>query len=76
MVVCASRDVANKALLLAFGVPFLVLVCVLVLVLKLTGNEGVAALSGLLALVPYYLVLYFFRRRIREQLPFYIESIL
>jgi sigma-E factor negative regulatory protein RseC len=67
---------ANKALLLAFGVPFLVLVCVLVLVLKLTGNEGVAALSGLLALVPYYLVLYFFRRRIREQLSFYIESIL
>ena len=76
VVVCASRDVANKALLLAFGVPFLVLVGVLVLVLKLTGNEGVAALSGLLALVPYYLVLYFFRRRIREQLAFYIESIL
>ena len=73
VVVCASRDVANKALLLGFGVPFLVLVGVLVLVLRVTGNEGVAALSGLLALVPYYFVLYLFRSRIREQLSFYIE---
>lgn len=73
VVVCASRDVANKALLLGFGVPFLVLVGVLVLVLRVTGDEGVAALSGLLALVPYYLVLYLFRSRIREQLSFYIE---
>ncbi len=73
VVVCASRDVANKALLLGFGVPFLVLVGVLVLVLRVTGDEGVAALSGLLALVPYYFVLYLFRSRIREQLSFYIE---
>ncbi len=73
VVVCASRDVANKALLLGFGVPFLLLVGVLVLVLRVTGNEGVAALSGLLALVPYYFVLYLFRSRIREQLSFYIE---
>ena len=73
VVICASRDVANKALLLGFGVPFLVLVGVLVLVLRVTGDEGVAALSGLLALVPYYFVLYLFRSRIREQLSFYIE---
>lgn len=73
VVVCASRNVANKALLLGFGVPFLLLVGVLVLVLRVTGNEGVAALSGLLALVPYYFVLYLFRSRIREQLSFYIE---
>ena len=73
VVVCASRNVANKALLLGFGVPFLVLVGVLVLVLRVTGDEGVAALSGLLALVPYYFVLYLFRSRIREQLSFYIE---
>ena len=73
VVVCASRDVANKALLLGFGVPFLVLVGVLVLVLRVTGDEGVAALSGILALIPYYFVLYLFRSRIREQLSFYIE---
>ena len=73
VVVCASRDVANRALLLGFGVPFLVLVGVLILTLYMTGNEGVAAMAGLLALVPYYIVLYAFRSHIQRQLAFYIE---
>ena len=73
VVVCASRDVANRALLLGFGVPFLLLVGVLILTLYITGNEGVAAMAGLLALVPYYIVLYAFRSHIQRQLAFYIE---
>ena len=73
VVVCASRDVANRALLLGFGVPFLVLVGVLILTLYITGNEGVAAMAGLIALVPYYLVLYAFRSHIQRRLAFYIE---
>ena len=73
VVVCASRDVANRALLLGFGVPFLVLVGVLILTLYMSGNEGVAAMAGLLALVPYYIVLYAFRSHIQRQLAFYIE---
>ena len=73
VVVCASRDVANRALLLGFGVPFLVLVGVLILTLYITGNEGVAAMAGLMALVPYYIVLYAFRSHIQRRLAFYIE---
>lgn len=73
VVVCASRNVANRALLLGFGVPFLVLVGVLVLTLLVTGNEGLAAMSGLLALVPYYFVLWLCRHHIRESLSFYLE---
>ncbi|MBQ9649567.1 MAG: SoxR reducing system RseC family protein [Prevotella sp.] len=71
--VWASRDVANHALLLGFGVPFLVLVGVLFLVIYITHNEGLAALSALLALVPYYAVLFLCRDRIRERLSFHIE---
>ena len=73
VVVCASHDVANRALLLGFGVPFLVLVGVLILTLYITGNEGVAAMAGLIALVPYYIVLYAFRSHIQRRLAFYIE---
>ena len=73
VVVCASRDVANRALLLGFGVPFLVLVGVLILTLYIMGNEGVAAMAGLMALVPYYIVLYAFRSHIQRRLAFYIE---
>ena len=73
VVVSASRQVANQALLLGFGVPFLLLVGVLFVVLRLSGNEGVAALSGLAALVPYYLLLWLLRDRIGRRVSFQIE---
>ncbi len=70
--VVASREVAGHALLLGFGLPFLILVSVLVVVLQVTGNELWAALSGLLSLAPYYGVLFLFRNRIRDKLSFRI----
>ena len=73
VVVSTSGQVAVKALLWAFGVPFVLLMTVLVLVLLLTANEGLAALSALAALLPYYLVLWLLRNKMREQLAFRIE---
>jgi len=71
--VTTSGQVAAKALLWGFGLPFVVLVTVLVLVLWLTDHEGTAALSGLAALIPYYILLWLLRDRMREQLAFAIE---
>lgn len=71
--VCASKDVARRALLLGFGWPFVILVGVLLLVLFLLRNEGLAALCALLAMVPYYQVLYLCRDRIGQKLTFSIE---
>lgn len=73
VVVCASKDVAGRALLLGFGWPFLIMVGVLVVALYVFHNEGWAALCALLALVPYYLVLYLCRDRIGQKLTFSIE---
>ena len=73
VVVATTGSVAKRALLLGFGVPFLALVGVLVIVLKITGNEGLSALCGLAALIPYYIILYLCRDRIRRQLTFYLE---
>ena len=71
--VSTSGQVAAKALLWAFGVPFVLLLVVLVVVLLLTGNEGWAALGALVALVPYYIILWLLRDKMREQLAFRIE---
>ena len=71
--VCASRHVANRALLLGFGLPLLLLVSVLLIALKLLTDEGLAALTALLALVPYYVLLYLLRDRIRQKMAFFIE---
>ena len=74
VMVIASRDVANRSLLLGFGIPLLILVGVLLFVLQLTGNEGFAALSGLLALIPYYFIIWLCRKKIQQQLAFSIET--
>jgi sigma-E factor negative regulatory protein RseC len=72
--VWASKDVANKALLLGFGVPFLLLVSVLMIALKIIGDEGISALIALGALVPYYFALWLMRDRIQHQISFQIED--
>lgn len=74
VMVTAPGEVAPRALLLGFGIPFIVLVGVLALVLWLTANEGLAALCGLGALLPYYGVLFMLRNRLREKFAFSIES--
>lgn len=72
--VSASMDVAGRALLYGFGIPFMVLVGVLFAMMWLTGNEGLSALCGLVALLPYYIIIYMFRERLRKQLAFRIDS--
>ena len=72
--VWASREVANRALLLGFGIPLLLLIGVLLIVLRLTGDEGVAALASLGALIPYYVILWLLRDSIRQQVSFQIEQ--
>ena len=72
--VWASKDVANKALLLGFGGPFLLLVCVLMIALRFTENEGAAALWALGSLVPYYFALWLLRNRIQRGISFQIEE--
>ena len=72
--VWASKDVANRALLLGFGAPFLLLICVLMIALKFFGDEGLAALAALASLVPYYLALWVMKDRIQRQISFNIEK--
>ena len=71
--VSTTGNTAAQALLWAFGFPFILMVTVLVIVLWQTGNEGMAALSGLLTLIPYYVLLFLLRHRMRRKMSFVIE---
>ena len=71
--VWASKDVANRALVLGFGLPFLLMIVVLLAVLHFTHNEGVAALAALGSLLPYYLLLWWYRDSIQRGISFQIE---
>jgi len=72
--VYTTGGVEVKALLWAFGIPFILLLCVLFTTWSLTDDEGLSALCAILALVPYYFTIWLLRDKIREQLTFHIES--
>ena len=74
VVVSTSGKVVNKALVLGFGIPFLLVLGVLVAVLFLTDHEGVAALAALGSLLPYYFLLWLRRDSIRRGISFQIEE--
>lgn len=71
--VTASTGVVTEALVLGFGIPFVILVVVLLAALWLTDSEGKAGLSALAALLPYYAVLYLTRNKLRDRFAFEIE---
>ena len=72
--VAASRQMATQALLLAFGLPLVIMLAVLLVILSLTGREGLSALCALGSLLPYYGVLWLLRSRLQQRMAFWIEE--
>lgn len=61
-----------KALFLAYLLPFLLIMTVLIVSSGLTGNEGLSGLLSLGILIPYYLIVYLFRNRLKRSFDFEI----
>lgn len=74
VVVSASRSTVGKALLLCFGIPFLLLVIILSVMIWISRSETWSALMALFSLIPYYIVLYLLRHRISDSIVFTIED--
>ena len=64
----------NKAAVLAYLIPILLLLAVLFACLGLGVNEGLSALISIVALIPYYFVLYLKRDKLRKQFDYTIEA--
>ena len=63
----------NKAAVLAYLLPIVLLLAVLFVCLGLGLGEGLSALIGILALVPYYLVLYLRRDKLKKRFEYLVE---
>ncbi|RLD77837.1 MAG: Fis family transcriptional regulator [Bacteroidetes bacterium] len=68
------KSLGGKAVFLGYILPFLLLIGVLLLVLFVSGNEGLAGLSALLILIPYYWLLYILRDKLKRTFSFRIEG--
>ena len=74
VVVATTMVTGMRAVFLGFVLPFFVLVMSLFIALRLTGNEGIAALVALCSLIPYYLLLYYMRQYLRSHFSFVVEK--
>ena len=73
--VLGTTSMGMRAVLWAFGVPFVVLVAVLYATWMVTGgDEPLSALAALASLALYYLVLYFCRGKMAKRFVFTISS--
>jgi sigma-E factor negative regulatory protein RseC len=63
----------NKAAVLAYLIPIVVLLAVLFVCLGLGLGEGWSALISIGALIPYYIVLYLQRDKLKRRFEYRIE---
>lgn len=73
--VYGTTSMGMRAVLWAFGVPFVILVAVLYACILLTGgNEPLSALVSMGTLALYYLILYMCRGRMQKKFTFTLKS--
>lgn len=73
--VVGTTSMGMKAVVLAFVIPTVLLMAVVIIALTAGASELTAALSGLLSLVPYYILLYMLRGTLEKKLSFWIKEV-
>ena len=69
-----SRSQGPKALFLGYLLPFLFVIVTLFISYEITGDEVLAGISSLLILIPYYIILYTFRSRLKREFTFKLKA--
>jgi sigma-E factor negative regulatory protein RseC len=75
VVVSTHASTGLFAVMTAFGIPLILVVGALVAALNRSGNEAVGALAGLAVLIPYGLILYIFRDRVKKKCIFTLTKL-
>jgi sigma-E factor negative regulatory protein RseC len=71
--VTMKQAMGTKAVMLAYFLPFLLVIACLVALISLTGDELISGLVSLSVLAPYYLALYFLRNKMGKSFYFEIQ---
>ncbi|HAF28566.1 MAG TPA: Fis family transcriptional regulator [Bacteroidales bacterium] len=73
--VILKQSLGFRALLLGYVLPFILVLFILIVLTAITDNEAIAGLSALSVLVPYYLILFLLKDKIRKKFTFAIHKI-
>jgi len=63
----------NKAALFAYFIPAFLLVAIIVILSNLNINEWIAAVAGIATAATYYIILYFFKDKLRDEFTYEIR---
>ena len=75
VVVCGTTSMGMRAVLLAFGLPVLILLLALFVTMRITDGDALfPALVGLGTMVPYYLIIYVCKDKLNRTFSFTIEK--
>ena len=72
--VTMSGSMGNKAILLGYFIPFVLLISTLLILSAYGLPDWIAGLVSLLILIPYFIFLYIFRERLRRTFSFSIHK--
>jgi len=73
VIVLMNESSGFKAVILSYLVPLIILVISLIVLTSLSVKELTAGLISIVILVPYFLILYFFRNRINRSFNFTLK---
>ena len=75
VVLLGTTSMGMQAVLLAFGVPLVILIVALGVTMHLTdGDALVSSIVGLLSIVPYYFAIHFNKDKLKKTFSFTIEK--
>ena len=75
VMLCGSTSMGMRAVLLAFGIPVLLLLAALFITMRVTdGDALLSSIVALLAVIPYYLVIYLMKNKMNKTFSFVIEK--
>ena len=69
-----KQSMGYAALLLGYILPLITVIVALIILISMNVPELVAGLTSLLMLIPYYIILFFFRKRINEKFTFTLKA--
>lgn len=69
-----EEKLGTKAILLGYLIPFIILIVTIIILINLLESEGLAGLCSIAVLIPYYLILFIFRKKIEKTFYFSIEK--
>ena len=68
-----GKSMGKKAVFLGYILPFIILLTTLIISVNIFSDEGIAGLTAFGILIPYYLILYLFKNKLRNSFEFRLQ---